>query len=373
MTIEIGFWRVDEGVRPVQPGGMDYEKKLESVLAERFSIIDPELLVLGRQVHTSHGGYIDLLAMNAYGRLTVVELKRDSTPRESVAQLLDYGSWVKTIDLESLDNIYRSSRDRIDSPDASPRPETVRDAFSKHFGDMPFPAELDDGHDLLLVAAQLDAASERIIDYLRDDYGLNVNAVMFRAFHDDGRTYLSRAWLKDPAQADADAPSSSTRPPWNGEAYANFGDSPSRRWTDARKYGFLAAGGGDWYSRTLRSLNEGERVWVQVPGYGFVGVGTVTGPPAKFDAFQLAREDGATRQACDLSLDGTYHREESQHDESLTEWLVPVSWLKTVPIEDAISEVGLFGNQNTVCRPRSEKWNQTVERLARHWGISVDE
>lgn len=372
MTIEIGFWRVDESMRPVQPGGMDYERNLESILAGKFSIIDPELLIVGRQVYTSHGGYIDLLAMNAYGRLTVVELKRDSTPRESVAQLLDYGSWAKTIDLDSLDDIYQRSRDRIDNSDRGQRPETLREAFTQKFGDMPFPSEVDDGHDLLLVAAQIDPASERIIDYLRDEYGLNVNAVMFRAFHDDGRTYLSRAWLKDPAQADADAPSSSTRPPWNGEAYANFGDSPSRRWTDARKYGFLAAGGGDWYSRTLRSLAEGERVWVQVPGHGFVGVGTVSGPPAKFDTFRLAREDGVIRQACDLSLDGTYHREESQHDESLTEWLVPVSWLKTVPIEDAISEVGLFGNQNTVCRPRSEKWNQTVERLARHWGISVD-
>ena len=372
MTIEIGFWRVDEGVQAIPQGGMASEETLENVLAEKFSIIDPELLIVGRQVSTSHRGRLDLLAMNAYGRLTVVELKRDSTPRESVAQLLDYGSWVGTIDLESLDTIYRRALARVDTDDANPRPATLRDAFAQKFGDMPFPTELDDGHDLLLVAAQLDAASERIIDYLRDDYGLNVNAVMFRVFHDDGRTYLSRAWLKDPAEADANAPSSSTRPPWNGEAYANFGDSPSRRWTDARKHGFLAAGGGDWYSRTLRSLNEGERVWVQVPGHGFVGVGTVTGPPAKFDAFEVAGEDGVTSKTRELALEGTYHQDEAKDDESLTEWLVPVSWLKTVPIEDGISEVGLFGNQNTVCRPRSQKWNQTVERLARHWGISVD-
>ena len=83
--------------------------------------------------------------------------------------------------------------------------------------------------------------------------------------------------------------------------------------------------------------------------------------------------DGVTSKTRELALEGTYHQDEAKDDESLTEWLVPVSWLKTVPIEDAISEVGLFGNQNTVCRPRSEKWNQTVERLARHWGISVDE
>lgn len=46
--------------------------------------------MIGRQVRTTHGGYIDLLALNQDGQLIVIELKRELTPREVVAQALDY-------------------------------------------------------------------------------------------------------------------------------------------------------------------------------------------------------------------------------------------------------------------------------------------
>jgi RecB family endonuclease NucS len=50
------------------------------------------LLIIGRQVATSSGKVIDLLAADADGVLHVLELKKDKTPREVVAQVLDYGS-----------------------------------------------------------------------------------------------------------------------------------------------------------------------------------------------------------------------------------------------------------------------------------------
>jgi hypothetical protein len=42
-----------------------------------------------------------------------------------------------------------------------------------------------------------------------------------------------------------------------------------------------------------------------------------------------------------------------------------------VPIEQAIKEVGLFGNQNTVCRPTTPKWRWTIERLKERFQMSV--
>jgi hypothetical protein len=42
---------------------------------------------------------------------------------------------------------------------------------------------------------------------------------------------------------------------------------------------------------------------------------------------------------------------------------VPIQWLQTVPLENAFHEIGLFGNQNTVCQPTTPKWRYTVERL----------
>ena len=59
---------------------------------------------------------------------------------------------------------------------------------------------------------------------------------------------------------------------------------------------------------------------------------------------------------------GTYHRE-LINDPERCEYFVPIQWLQTVPLERAVHEIGLFGNQNTVCKPTTPKWRSTVDRL----------
>lgn len=51
------------------------------------------------------------------------------------------------------------------------------------------------------------------------------------------------------------------------------------------------------------------------------------------------------------------------------EHLVGIRWIVSVPRESAVKEKGLFGNQNTVARPRDPKWPYTVERLRERFGI----
>src|SRR4051794_23694377 len=58
--------------------------------------------------------------------------------------------------------------------------------------------------------------------------------------------------------------------------YYSAGEGERRRWADMVRYGFLSAGGGRWYSRTLRALAPGDRVWAHIPRAGYVGVGLVT-------------------------------------------------------------------------------------------------
>ena len=51
-------------------------------------------------------------------------------------------------------------------------------------------------------------------------------------------------------------------------------------------------------------------------------------------------------------------------------WFVPVEWIHTVASRDAVREVGFFGNQNTVAKPKSEKWEHTIETLKKKFGVS---
>lgn len=82
MPIKVGLWKLGNRLQPVEFTRMDSENRLESVLADDITVVDPGLLLIGRQVPTAFGKFIDLLAVDSDGSLVVIELKRDRTPRE---------------------------------------------------------------------------------------------------------------------------------------------------------------------------------------------------------------------------------------------------------------------------------------------------
>jgi RecB family endonuclease NucS len=65
------------------------EQMLEEWIAKDPRLIGLDILVLGRQVITKSGGRIDILGIGREGDLAIIELKRDRTPRDIVAQVLD--------------------------------------------------------------------------------------------------------------------------------------------------------------------------------------------------------------------------------------------------------------------------------------------
>ena len=105
------------------------------------------------------------------------------------------------------------------------------------------------------MSSELDPSTERIIGYL-NERDIAINAMFFQVFQQGADLLLSRAWLIDPGETQANVAKTprvrGEKEPWNGEYYVSFGSGPRRTWADARKYGFISAGGGLWYSRTLK-------------------------------------------------------------------------------------------------------------------------
>ncbi|MEW6523461.1 MAG: endonuclease NucS domain-containing protein [Bacillota bacterium] len=66
-----------------------------------------KVLIIGRQVTTNLNTSIDLLGIDKSGNTVVVELKRGKTPRETVAQLLEYASFIENLDYSQLNEIYQ--------------------------------------------------------------------------------------------------------------------------------------------------------------------------------------------------------------------------------------------------------------------------
>lgn len=365
MPIEVGIWKIDDKkAKKVCFSSIDSENRLEEILTDDISVIDPNLLLIGRQVVTSYGKFIDLLAIDANGNLVVIELKRSRTPREVVAQLLDYGSWVRSLEDQDIAGIFSDYLRKY-----YPKHDGVSldQAFCEKFAVKEMPDQLNESHELVIAASELDDSTERIINYLAEEYGVAINAIFFRFFKNGEQEYLSRAWMIDPGQAEIIIEEKREKLPWNGEYYVSFGGE-YRDWEEARKYGFISAGGGSWYSRTLSVLKPGGRIWVNVPGgVGYVGVGEVLANPVPIDDFTVNDANGNKVRITSLPLKIAQSATVSE-DLEKAEYMVAVKWIKTVPIQEAVKEKGFFGNQNSAAKPRDKKWTYTVQRLKTRLG-----
>src|SRR3954466_5962912 len=82
------------------------------------------------------------------------------------------------------------------------------------------------------------------------------------------------------------------REEWNGrDFYYSAGEGDRRRWSDMVRYGFVSAGGGRWYSRTLRALKPGHRVWAHIPRVGDVGVVALLASVVPVDETELLEQE----------------------------------------------------------------------------------
>jgi hypothetical protein len=78
------------------------EDELEEWIALNPDLLGERLLIIARQLNIPEVGRLDLLGMDANGKLVIIELKRAALPREAVAQGLDYASWLNAASEEEI-------------------------------------------------------------------------------------------------------------------------------------------------------------------------------------------------------------------------------------------------------------------------------
>lgn len=350
MSFRMNLWQV-KGAELVEldSKALDSEERLENWLANDPSLLGIEILIIGRQVTTAYGGRIDLIGLDRDANCVVIELKRGRTPREVVAQLLDYGSWVQKLGFNDLDAMCQTFRGK-----------RIAEAYSEMF-ENPLPETINSEHSLFLVASELDDSSERIIEYLSETHGLGINAVYFSCFQTPAGEIVGRAWLQDPEQVTERA-GSKKKSPWSGYWFVNVGEGQHRNWDDNTRYGFIGAGQGVKYSSPLKKLSPGARLFAYMKGRGYVGFAE-----AESEAMRIKDFIPKGEQKCLVELDlAAPNAGKNMDNEDLCEWVVPVSWIKTFSREDARTFKGVFANQNVVCKLRH---TSTVEFLEREFQI----
>jgi hypothetical protein len=78
------------------------EKELESWIEQDPSLVNPDLLIVGRQLHVE-AGILDLLALDRLGNYwAVIEIKRGNVRRETITQAIDYAACIHGMSNEEL-------------------------------------------------------------------------------------------------------------------------------------------------------------------------------------------------------------------------------------------------------------------------------
>jgi hypothetical protein len=191
----IKIWEIDETnkLNEIKKSKLDLEERIENWLESDISVVSNDLLVIGRQVETDFGGIIDLLCIDYNGDLIIIELKRNKTPRDVTAQILDYASWVNNLSNEKVNEIANRYL-----KETAP----LEDAFKKKFNS-DFPEILNEHHKMLIVGSEIDSSTERIINYLSDSYGISINAATFEYFVDkNNRELIAMVYLIEPSQVE---------------------------------------------------------------------------------------------------------------------------------------------------------------------------
>lgn len=350
MPFSMKLWQVAANdLHEVEKATLDNEARLEEWVLKDPAILGIDILLVGQQVKTSSGGRIDLLGIDSEANLVVLELKRDKTPREIVAQALDYASWVRDLSYQEIDDV---------AHEFSKKP--LKEMFLDRYG-FPLPEVVNVSHSMIIIASELDDSSERIVQYLSDQYKVPINAIFFTFFKSDSGEFLGRAWLMDPEQAQ-ERTQPRKKAPWTGYYFVNVGEGSHRNWDDCQKYGFLSAGQGARYSSALKRLKDGDRVLAYMKGLGYVGYGVVNREAEMVRQFV---PEGQSQPLLSLPLKQP-NLGENKDDPDLCEWPVGVSWQKAFSRDDAKKYPGIFANPNIVCALRDAA---TVEFLSREFGL----
>ncbi len=166
---------------------IDYERSFEQWLENSPAVLlgeDQEgtVLWIGRQVTATVGEgdkYPDLIGIDADGHLIVVELKKGRTPREVVAQILEYASWGASLsysDLNAIALAYWHQRGENEGKD-------LKTVFQEAFyldSDEPPTVDFNRKQRLFIVAEEISPIIRQVTAHLRQQYGVDINCLEYQ-------------------------------------------------------------------------------------------------------------------------------------------------------------------------------------------------
>lgn len=159
------------------------EHQLEEVLVKHPELLHDGLSIVGRQTKTG-GGPLDLLGVDADGRLMVFELKRGILTRDAVAQIIDYASYLADMERSELAEHISERSGNLGVEKIEDFAGWYEELHQKSIYDIPKPA-------MVLIGLGADERTRRMVSFLANNE-INISLITFYGFEENGKTYLAR-------------------------------------------------------------------------------------------------------------------------------------------------------------------------------------
>lgn len=179
---------VESGIlEKVKIDSIDYEKDFENWLENSPSVLlddedESTILWIGRQITASvgnRGEYPDLIGIDADGNLVIVELKKGKTPREVIAQILEYAAWGASLSYEDLNRIAQNYYSR----DENMREKSLMQIFCEVFypdSGEDINIEFNKTQKLYIVAEEISPIVRQVAIYLRNKYKVDIHCIEYK-------------------------------------------------------------------------------------------------------------------------------------------------------------------------------------------------
>ena len=172
MTTNIKTWQIIDGKlqsvdSTLSEQGRTETYDLETWIASNPAIINPDLVIIGRQV-TTKSGPLDLLAIDRSGNLVIIELKRAMLPRDALAQAIDYASDITDWSIDKIDDVCQNYTG-----------DSLENVLNEKFTDENLEnIQINETQRIVLVGFGIESSLERMIKWLSEHYDVNINAVI---------------------------------------------------------------------------------------------------------------------------------------------------------------------------------------------------
>jgi len=174
MTTEIKVWQIINGnLEPIEASMADAGRReaddLEKWIKTNPIILGDDILIIGEQVQTKSGP-ADFLGIDKSGNIVIIELKRDKLPREVLAQAFDYASDIASWDKNKLSEVCTKYIE-----------QSLEDYLNENFEEIDLEdLTINQTQRILLVGFSVEESLQRMIEWLSNNYGVSVNAIVLK-------------------------------------------------------------------------------------------------------------------------------------------------------------------------------------------------